>query len=119
MSEGGGLHWKSKIRSAHTKLLSRGEKGGEKKDFVELWENIASKNIPLWYLQLLGGPEKEGWLIKKGGIGGALTKRWFVLVGPLLFYFSSEQSDSRAKVSFFGCGLFILQKKGCCSSFWC
>jgi hypothetical protein len=48
-------------------------------------------------LQLLGLPEKEGWLIKKGGIGGALTKRWFVLIGPLLFYFSSEQSDSRAK----------------------
>ena len=53
--------------------------------------------IPLWYLQLLGEPEKEGWLIKKGGIGGALTKRWFVLIGPLLFYFSSEAADSRAK----------------------
>lgn len=45
----------------------------------------------------MGEPEKEGWLIKKGGIGGALTKRWFVLIGPLLFYFSSESTDSRAK----------------------
>jgi hypothetical protein len=96
-SSAGGLHWKSKIRSVHTKMLARGEKSGEKSDFVELWESIASKNVPLWYLQLLGEPEKEGWLVKKGGIGGKLTKRWFVLIGPLLFYFSSEQSDSRAK----------------------
>ena len=96
-SSSGGLHWKSKIRTAHTKMLARGERSGERADFVELWETIASKNIPLWYLQLLGAPEKEGWLVKKGGIGGALTKRWFVLIGPLLFYYSSDQSDARAK----------------------
>ena len=105
---GGGLHWKSKIRTVHTKMLARGEKSGEKSDFVELWESIASKNVPLWYLQLLGEPEKEGWLVKKGGIGGALTKRWFVLIGPLLFYFSSEQSDSRAKGVVPLCGAEVL-----------
>ncbi len=104
----GGLHWKSKIRTVHTKMLARGEKGGEKSDFVELWESIAARNIPLWYLQLLGEPEKEGWLVKKGGIGGALTKRWFVLIGPLLFYFSSETSDSRAKGVVPLCGSEVL-----------
>jgi hypothetical protein len=34
-----------KIRTAHTKLLARGEKGSDKSDFVDLWESIAQKNV--------------------------------------------------------------------------
>ncbi len=92
-----GLHWKSKIRSVHTRIISRDAKQGEEGDFVELWEQIASKNVPLWYLQLLGEPEKQGFFVKKGGIGGSLQKRWFVLCGTLLFYFSNAQTEARAK----------------------
>lgn len=61
----GGVHWKSKIRSVHTKLISRDAKDGEDGVHVELWEQIASKNVPLWYLQLLGEPTKQGFFVKR------------------------------------------------------
>lgn len=81
----------------HTKIIARDAKQGDQGDFVELWEQLAAKNVPLWYLQLLGEPDKQGFFVKKGGIGGKLTKRWFVLCGTLLFYFSNQQTEARAK----------------------
>lgn len=47
---------------------------------------------------LLYPPRITGWLVKKAGVGvGKLDRRFFVLSGPLCFYFKTNEGRARAK----------------------
>jgi len=100
----GGVHWKSTIRNLHTKILRRKQAKNIKddQDYYNLWTELQNKHFPLSALDLIAkdGSErfdKEGWLLKRGGMKKGLTSRYFVLSGTFLYYFTDDKRTSRCK----------------------